>query len=64
MCFVVVESCPTFSLQGGTAQIRDKEARFSRYNGRILHGSRSATCNSEGHWTYHNGYPACVGKDM
>ena len=62
---VVVESCPTFSLDGGSVRFRGSEARFScsQLPVRILHGSNLATCNAEGHWTYTNGYPACVGKE-
>ena len=37
-------------------------ANFSCYPGFILYGSKSATCNRRGHWTFDSGFPICIGK--
>ena len=37
-------------------------ANFSCDDGFILYGSKSATCNSRGHWIYDSGFPNCIGK--
>ena len=37
-------------------------ATFSCYSAYMLAGSSSATCNSDGSWTFTNGAPVCISK--
>ena len=62
--YVVPEQCPTLRLEGGTVERIGTTARFSCDSDKILFGANSATCNSDGHWLYENGIPACVGKEI
>lgn len=63
MMVYCAEICPALSLEGGTVESNGTVAKFSCDSGRILIGSESATCNSEGNWTVNNAFPACIGKE-
>ena len=61
---VALEMCPVLSLEGGTVESNGTLVNFSRNSERILFGSESAACNSEGNWIYNNEVPACIGKEI
>ena len=64
MIVCCAEICPALSLEGGTVESNGTVANFSCDSRRILIGSQSATCNSEGNWTVNNAFPACIGREI
>ena len=58
----VLEMCPVLSLEGGTVESNGTVVKLN--SERILFGSESAACNSEGNWIYNNGVPAYIGKEI